>query len=306
VPMKTKFASSVFLITIAIVFALRMSLFGQDANQSTGRLPLSRNQLSQFDWRSGAGILDYVKDWKDYAGKQDYVGRTVLKEQSISLLNTKFVAEFRVIKDKQTFEMLIKPSDRLTSRELVSGFALFVKETLGNPDMTVDFSHTRDNKSETLDVTSDWIFGTTRARLSNKGIKKEGEWILFVCYLQITDRKILGDLQRPIYLKLSGQKRPVGLGGNAKEERIEPILFVLNLNDKEILTRAYGIFCELKEVTDDFLLGEWQRDEYDHVFRIDRRLGTFSWKVRSKENKNLGFDLWGECGVLVNIPDKKF
>lgn len=172
-PMKTKFASSVFLITIAIVFVLRISLFGQDANQSKERLPLSPNQLSQFDWRSGAGILDYVKDWKDYAGKQDYVGRTVLKEQSISLLNTKFVAEFRVIKDKQTFEMLIKPSDRLTSRELVSGFALFVKETLGNPDMTVDFSHTRDNKSETLDVTSDWIFGTTRARLSNKGIKKK-------------------------------------------------------------------------------------------------------------------------------------
>lgn len=129
---------------------------------------------------------------------------------------------------------------------------------------------------------------------------------MFVCYLQITDRKILGDLQRPIYLKLSGQKRPVGLGGNAKEERIEPILFVLNLNDKEILTRAYGIFCELKEVTDDYLLGEWQRDEYDHVFKIDRRLGTFSWKVRSKKNKNLGFDLWGECEVLVNIPDKKF
>lgn len=306
-PMKTKFASSVFLITIAIVFALQMSLFGQDANQSTERLPLSPNQLSQFDWRSGAGILDYIKDWMDYAGKQDYIGRTILKEQSISLLNTKFVAEFRVIKDKQTFEMVTIPSDPLNqARELVTGFALVVKESFGNPDMTIDFSHNLDNKSETLDVTSDWIFGTTRARLSYKGIKYEGKWVLGLCSLQITDRKILGDLQRPIYLKLSGQKRLVGFGGDAKEDRMEPSLFVVDLDDKRILTREYGFLCKLKEVTDDFLIGEWQQDEYDHEIRIDRRLGTFSWKARTKKNKNLGLDIWGECEVLVSIPNKKF
>lgn len=303
---KDKFASSIFLfLTISIMLCLPTLLLGQDVSRAVVKLPFTPDQLSQFDWKKGTGIMDHVRDWADYAGKKEYIGRTVLKKQSFPLLNTNFVAEFRMIDNKQTYEILFKPSPYELSREQLTDFRRVVNENFGKPIMTIDLSHAS-NENETIEIISDWIFGGSRVRLDCFGMKFLGRWINGFCSLMITDRNILEDLRKPIYLKLTGQQHPVGYGDESKSGQIDPLLFIVDLNRARILRRDYSFLCDLKNITNDLLVGEWHDDNMDSELRIDRRLGVFFWKLRFKDDKSKGVDIKGTYEVLESIPSVKF
>src|SRR5208283_2802285 len=135
------------------------------------------------------------------------------------------------------------------------------------------------------DHDTEWDLGNTVISFSYFGAEMYGLvanpayhwWVPGLCWFVITESDKIPPLKDLISLKCEGQRKFSGGG-------IEPVssfVIFVDLNHNAILRRDKSVMWKNMQVSQDYFVAESQEKDVKHTFTIDRKLGTYMWRVTS-------------------------
>ena len=300
---------SLLVFIFAIFIWHEVALAGEGWNNTPQGLPLDIGQLSGLNWHDKTAIERITGNWWPFTGEQGFEDRTILKKRDFILLGVSFSATLRLYKESNAYEILLETTtEERPAPKKFNELQTFFREKLGPPSKAIDLSDEIDKGFAKVYILIDWICGPTRIRLEVFSQSMYGKWISPVpCTVTISGRADTEDLQDLIILQFEAtEEKPLGFGKDAKASKLRPFILIVDLNSKMLFRRDKGYIGRVVQSNEDFIVAEWENKDATNRLEIDRRLGTFSWRIRSKERKDYGADIFGTCNRMEAIPEKRF
>jgi hypothetical protein len=261
----------------------------------------NRELLSNAKWTDAAFVQAITSNWDRYTGTQDFDGEEVLREKEIKIYGVVFTVQARRFNSDGVFEFVFMNKDHFL-RDFREQFVSYGVKTWGAPLKSIDDSW--GGKGQGIDSCEiEWLLGNTHIKFGMFGAITDDRWFPGACYLRITKQGKHALLKDLIALKCEGQRRLFGFKDSTEIIPVSPFVVLVDLNDNTLRRRDRSTWGKITEASEDYFVAEWQEKDktFKHRFTIDRKLGTYEWKMTPLEpNKNYGGVNWGNC-VKTNL-----
>lgn len=264
---------------------------------------LDKNFLQKYNWKNEDDIQEITKDWKNYDGTQNYKDRLVLKKSRTELLDVSFEIQSRQYCSDQIFEILVLNAGEFP-KEFNDKFINIAEKIWGKPYKIVDKTYLSPNKENGfVNYDCEWFFQDSHIQYSFSGAEISNKWIPVGCYLVFTKNGKSKPLKDLVYLEFQGQKRD---SGSDEIIPVQPFIFIVDFNSDAFLRRNLSQIAKFEYISEEVIQAKWNVEDVLNVFVIDRRMGTFQWKIWKKNNESISTDMWGKYIKMEGNEKLKF
>jgi hypothetical protein len=286
--MKTKI--KITLYAICLLFSLSGLVWAEDIVQ----IPIeftNRDFLENAKWTDASFFHRITAGWDTYTGDQGIEGKEVLFTKNIQIYDVVFSVDAMKFISDGVFVFVFKQESHF-SKDFREKFMNYAVKTWGAPSKNIDYSGS--GKERSVHHETEWLLKNTHIRFTIMGAEMYNSWIPGLCILFITQQGKFPPLKELITLKCEGQRRFFGFRDSTEITREKPFVIIVDLNHNTLRRRDKSRLGEITQTSDDYFISEWEDKDTKHRFVIDRKLGTYEWKI-TQPDKNWGMVNWGNC-----------
>ena len=278
-----------------------------------------RALMTNTKWTEEAFFQRITPNWVAYTGEQGWKEKDVLRTAKMEICGVVFSVKAVRFKSDGVYQFIFMTDERFPKdfRERFMGYA---GKIWGVPSKDIDYSgeykeggvDSHDSSVDSHDT--EWDLGNTVISFSYFGAEMYGLvanptyhwWIPGLCLFVITESGKIPPLKDLISLKCEGQRKVSGLEQGSGIEPVSSFVIFVDLNHDAILRRDKSVMWKNMQVSHDYFVAEDQEKDVKHTFTIDRKLGTYKWRVTSTVNAAYEMNEWGNCEKIDLPTQPKF
>jgi hypothetical protein len=261
-----------------------------------------RALMTNTKWTEETFFQRITSNWDTYTGEQGWKEKDVLRTAEMEICGVVFSVKAVRFKSDGVYQFIFTTKlDERFPKDFREKFMGYAETIWGVPSKDIDYSG--EYKEGSVDNhDTEWDLGNTVISFSYFGAEMYGKWIPGLCLFQITQAGKVPSLKDLISLKCEGQRKFSGSG-------IEPVssfVIFVDLNHNAILRRDKSVREKNVQVSQDYFVAEGQEKDFKGTFTIDRKLGTYKWRVTSAVNAAYEMNEWGKCEKIDLPTQPKF
>jgi hypothetical protein len=284
------------IIAVFVIFSIVENV-SSDEIQISQEL-LKTEALENFDWYGELSIESVTLNWMKCDNAGGWEDKREVKTAKVKILTQIFDGSLRKYTDG-AFEIAYVKDD--FTFNLMNKMMSFARKTWGEPYSIVDLTEPEQFGVKSVYYRAQWLFNETLIHFHVLGhdskYEKEEELLGALLFSHKEKHELLKNL---ICLKCDSKRIFTKGYGEDEVADEDDIIFIIDLNDNNILRRDKSTLGKITTITDGFIEAKWEdkKAQTKSTLRIDRVLGSYNLEIVSTNVSGVKLRQRGNCSKI--------